>query len=306
MFIGAEEVYLVTYYLVTLCILMQLGIRSKLTIMRWEKSLFLSFIFSRFYSFFVNFLKFSFVISSFASILSLFFGFHIIVFSSPCTTGVRKSLLVGSSISAVSYFLLATARTKLQVYVTLFSILPLGNRWELTIELKLEQTSKCCRGNWIKMNEQNRIVQKNRTEQKRAKQKRRKLKKAQRTKIFLLTITVCVSVFLSVFPSLPFSLTLCLCVSVSVSVSLSLSLSLSLVFNFVLQHGYSHVDSWCKKIYWRHQQRVCFWPLLLGDECCCFYFRWCGIIDALQRQSLFFSVIQLFDWCLTSTMSSFS
>lgn len=41
--------------------------------------------------------------------------------------GVRKSLLVGFSISAVGYLLLATATSKIQVYITLFGVLPIGN-----------------------------------------------------------------------------------------------------------------------------------------------------------------------------------
>jgi hypothetical protein len=41
--------------------------------------------------------------------------------------GVRRSLLLGFSISAVSTFALATSTTKLQVYLCLFVILPLGN-----------------------------------------------------------------------------------------------------------------------------------------------------------------------------------
>ena len=43
-------------------------------------------------------------------------------------TGVRRSLLLGFSISALGYLLLATASSKKVVYATLFGILPLGNR----------------------------------------------------------------------------------------------------------------------------------------------------------------------------------
>jgi dipeptide/tripeptide permease len=41
--------------------------------------------------------------------------------------GVRRSLLVGFSLSAIGFLFLAIARTKVQVYIVIFGILPLGN-----------------------------------------------------------------------------------------------------------------------------------------------------------------------------------
>ena len=54
----------------------------------------------------------------------------VLLYSTVCS-GVRRSLLLGFSISALGYLLLATASSKKVVYATLFGILPLGNRCAL-------------------------------------------------------------------------------------------------------------------------------------------------------------------------------